>query len=347
MLYLRHIMSMPVKAKSHNIMGFCYGEIQHPKTSIAVTSGGKTMTYFLQRECNLETTVAANAIMKFETPIAQSKTSLLTDDFEYQEDGTINIMQPGTYTVFWYTVGMVSHSTVGKSFQIKKLDYGQPSPTWNIIAGSSNHIKTAQTPGFAIVVVSESEIYEHEKATIALFNTADAPVELTMLAPRSGILVFGFALNSIEDELTGISEQITNIFNELQRIEEFVHLSEVTEIWSLSAELMGLGVSVISSGYTHNFWGIGTLNHQQTLTGGAVYYLVNSSQYEPLTFYQGDSTIGTLWIETLSPSNIFSFPIRFDGTGIFFTPDTTYQNLPPGTSFKFTQALILVDSSTS
>ena len=307
------------------------------------------MTYYLQRECNLGTTISSNAIIRFDTEIALSETPSLTpsEDFQYQEDGSIHIMRAGTYTVFWYTSCMTSQSTVGQSFTLKKLDYDAPSINWLPVVGTGSHIKVSQVPGFAIVVISEDEINEHGKATIALFNTADTSKEFTFFTPKAGILVFGFDLDSVEAQMTNIADEITSIFDNLQRIEDFVNLSSVTEMWALLPELSGLGVAVIHSGYTHNFWGIGTLNHQQTLNSGEVYYLVASSQYEPLTYYQGDSTIGTLWIETPSPStSVYSFPIRFNATGIYFIPDTTYQNLPPGTAFKFTQALILVDSQT-
>ena len=99
--------------------------------------------------------------------------------------------------------------------------------------------------------------------------------------------------------------------------------------------------AVIHAGFTYNFWGIGALNHVQTLTSGVRYYLITSVQYPELLFYQGDTTIGTLWIETPG-GNVYSLPIRFDSTGIYFTPSSNYTNLPVGTTFKFTQALILV-----
>jgi len=126
-------------------------------------------------------------------------------------------------------------------------------------------------------------------------------------------------------------------------IEDFIFLSDVEEVWSPTAALSGLGSGVISTGFTHNFWGIGNLDHSQTLTNGTTYYLIYGSQYEPLTYYVGESTLGTLWIETPgTPARIYTMPIRFDATGIYFRPSEQLTNLPVGTSFKFTQALILV-----
>jgi hypothetical protein len=80
------------------------------------------------------------------------------------------------------------------------------------------------------------------------------------------------------------------------------------------------------------------------LNNGQTYYIALASQFPELSFYQGDTTIGTMWVET--PGGIvYTLPLRFDATGIYFRPDTQITNLPIGTTFKFTQALILVDPS--
>ncbi len=72
---------------------------------------------------------------------------------------------------------------------------------------------------------------------------------------------------------------------------------------------------------------------------------IEGDQYPELANYQGDTTIGTLWIET--PAGVvYSYPIRFDRTGIYFTPNNQLTNLPAGTTFKFTQALILAPPKT-
>jgi len=153
-------------------------------------------------------------------------------------------------------------------------------------------------------------------------------------------------ISDIETRLAAIEQQIIDVYTQLTRIDRFIYLSDISHIWSLSTALRGLGTGVIHSGYTYNFWGIGALDHQQTLTNGVTYYLVTSSQCPELAYYQGDTTIGTLWIET--PGGIvYSIPIRFDETGIYFVPGTQLTNLPVGTTFKFTQALILVDQESN
>jgi len=151
-----------------------------------------------------------------------------------------------------------------------------------------------------------------------------------------------YDFEALEQRVTVIEQEIINIKTEIIRIESFIYLSDVEELWSTTPAMMGLGAGVIHSGFTYNFWGIGYLDHVQTLTNGATYYLVRASQYEPLSFYQGTATLGTLWID-IPGSAIQTMPIRFDNTGIYFIPTTQLTNLPIGTTFKFTQALILVD----
>jgi len=305
------------------------------------------MLYYVQRECNLNLIIPENKMVKFDTELAISKTNLATpsEDFQYQEDGSIDILRSGKYLAFWHVSNMTGLATNRQSYQLKKRDYSKEIPDWQTIAGTSNHIKVSQTPGFAVFVITQDEIDAHAKATVGLFNTANTSTTLTTLTPKAGILIYGFNFESLENELLEIEEQLPILFNEISKIERFVHLSDVTSIMSQTAELSGLGVAVISSGYTFNFWGIGTLNHMQTLEAGQTYYLIESSQYEPLSYYQGTATIGTLWIETPgTPISLFSVPIRFDGTGIYFSLDSTYQNLPIGTTFRFTQALVLVNT---
>ena len=152
------------------------------------------------------------------------------------------------------------------------------------------------------------------------------------------------AIGNIENDITDIYTQISNINTNISNIESFINLSDVTEIWSPTTALSNLGVAVIHSGNTYNFWGIGALDHQQTLSNGTRYNLIYSSQYEPLTWYQGSETVGTLWIRTPGGNN-YQLPIEFDNTGIYFTTSNNITNLPIGTTFNFTQALILVDES--
>ena len=303
------------------------------------------MVYYLQRENNTTSSVSPGGIVPFETSITISGPDTLPPsyDFAYQPDGSIDIFRAGIYMIHYYVAGMTGLSTIGQSLEISKKNYAQNN-IWVPVAKTTNHIKNGQTTGFAVIRVTQEEINDFSRATIALINAASQEEVLTFLVPKAGILIFGLNFEDLERKLVDIDTEIQAIFQKIDALENFVHLSDVVELLSLFPPLSGLGVSVITSGYTHNFWGTGTLNHQQTLVAGEVYYIITADQYPPLTNYQGESTISTLWIETPGPDPlVYSLPIRFDDTGIYFRPDTTYPNLPVGTIFRFTQALILVE----
>jgi hypothetical protein len=126
-------------------------------------------------------------------------------------------------------------------------------------------------------------------------------------------------------------------------LEQFIYYSGVTQVLSEDPALSDSGMAVIQSGYTYNFWGVGNLDHQQSLENGRDYYIATSDQYPELKKYQGEPTIGTVWIVNPAGDVVESLPVKFDSTGIYFTPDNSINNLPAGTSFKFTQTLILTD----
>jgi hypothetical protein len=288
------------------------------------------MVYYHQRERRLNAVIPGNSIVQCDTSIALSKTGSMSPspDFDYHENGSIDILRPGIYVVFWFVAGMVGFATDGQSYQLKKFDYDTQNPDWTVLAGASTHIKISAFSGFGTVAASVDEISEHGKVTVALFNTADSAIQLTFFQPKAGILIYGLDLASLESRITNI--------------ENFVYLANFSEIWSLTPELSGLGIGVIHTGYTHSIWGLGSLNHQQTLVNGEIYYLITSSQYPALLLSQGDAEIGTLWIETPT-GNLYSTPIRFDETGIFFKTNNQLTNLPIGTTFKFAHTLLLVD----
>ena len=313
---------------------------------MAIISRRLFMIRYYQRENNSGTAIPSGGIVSFDTLIAQSQSpDGAYTDFYHHDDGTIDINRAGTYMVHWYVVNMAGYSTLGQPYMLQRMDYSLTPPAWSPVAGTTNQIKVSQTSGFAVIDVSQDEINDHNAATIALFSTADADANLTLFEPKAGILIFGMNPNEVAADITQVNNSIDSIFTQLEAIYDFVHLSDVQEFPS-DTPLEGLGAAVINSGYTYNFWGTGTLSNQRTLTQGTTYTILDSSQFPPLTYYQGDSTIGTLWIETPAPSSeVFSMPIRFDGTGIYFIPDTTYTDLPIGTAFRFTQSLILVAPS--
>jgi hypothetical protein len=102
---------------------------------------------------------------------------------------------------------------------------------------------------------------------------------------------------------------------------------------------------VISTGDTYNYWGTETLAQQTSLNNGQKYYIGTVEQFPELANYQGSPTITTMWIQK-PDGTTQTVPVYFDNTGIYFTPSSSINNLPVGTSFKFTQAMILNSGTT-
>ena len=285
----------------------------------------------LQRERIVSDDISG--IMEFDTPLF-TKGAIF-----YQPNGTIDISLQGTYIVAWFASGMHGFAKNGQSYKLKKYNY--ETSVWNDIVGASNHIKVSSTTGFAVVEVSGEDISEYQKATIALFNCADANIRLTLFNPKAGIMVYGANFLCTGNRMTTIKNNLLDISDSLLEVERFLYLSDVVTIMSETPDLAGLGVAVIYLGFSYNFWGVGTLDDPQVLDAGVTYYLARSEQFAPLSFYQGDPTIGTLWIKT--PGGSFSkMPLQLDDTGIYITPSSPL-TLAAGTKFSFTQSLILVD----
>ncbi|MCL2203853.1 MAG: hypothetical protein FWB88_07940 [Defluviitaleaceae bacterium] len=259
----------------------------------------------------------------------------------YQAGGSIDIELQGTYIAFWFVSGMSGFATDGQLYKMKRYDY--ETSQWAQVVGASNHVKNDNTMGFAVIDVSADEIRQYGKATLALFNCADADAKLTYFTPKAGIMIYGANFRCINNRMITIDNSLLDISTHLREIERFLYLSDVTEMWSDTPELSGLGVAAIYIGYTYNFWGIGTLTNAQNLNGGEVYYLARSEQYAPLSYYQGDPTIGTLWIEAPDGGTL-KFPLHFDSTGIYVLPGDDL-SLAAGTKLSFTQSLILVSPS--
>ncbi|MCL2599406.1 MAG: hypothetical protein FWD76_05830 [Firmicutes bacterium] len=161
------------------------------------------------------------------------------------------------------------------------------------------------------------------------------------------------SITNIEQQITTMetyfNDQITNIWNEISYIRDFIYLSDVRTFPTSNTLINGVSVSVINAGHTFNFWGSGATNQMFSLGNNTNYYIIQQSQIPfmipELAWYQGDSTIGTLWLELAGGGAVYSFPLRFDSTGIYFTTTQSVNNVPVGSMFKFTQALILVDPS--
>jgi hypothetical protein len=116
--------------------------------------------------------------------------------------------------------------------------------------------------------------------------------------------------------------------------------SAVRTVYAADPVITDIGTSVIQTGNTYNYWGTGELDKQTSLANGQKHYIATAAQLPELADYKGDSTITTMWIQEPDGST-YTIPVYMDETGIYFTPTNSINNLPAGTSFKFTQSLIL------
>ena len=283
--------------------------------------------YYIQRERNIDTQIAKDAIVQFDTPISFSMTDT-QPDFQYNIDGSIDIFNIGVFNIQWFVSQMTGLGNEGQSFVLRKMNYDTSPGVWVSIASGTSHAKFASSSGFSTVDVTEEEINLYGKATVALFNSSDTVVKLSTHAhTKAGIMLDGIDLLTLSKKLAEIERSIT--------------ISDVRTRMSTTTVLMGLGASVISIGPTFNFWGVGTLNANQAWTQTNI-YLVTPVQFPELAWYQGDPTIGTVWFSSGGTGVPQAMPIYIDSTGIYIRPSNNI-NVNAGTTFKFTQALILVD----
>lgn len=145
-----------------------------------------------------------------------------------------------------------------------------------------------------------------------------------------------------------INRRLSTIEWSLEIIDRAIAISDVRTFMRVTPAvpttdvMYGLGTSVISIGPTFNYWGVGALSGNHTWSQGSTVFLVTPAQFPELAWYQGDPTIGTVWYQQGGTGAALSMPIYIDATGIYIRP-TSQMNMNSGTTFKFTQALILVD----
>jgi hypothetical protein len=165
------------------------------------------------------------------------------------------------------------------------------------------------------------------------------------LLNKSRISIGGFCPVCCDQccDCEAIENRLTTIFTKLEYIDRSIEISPVRTAMSPTPAMAGLGASVISIGPTYNYWGIGTLTTGQSW-GQTSIYLVTPAQFPELARYQGEPTIGTVWYSPGGTGVPQSMPILIDHTGIYIHPSNQI-NVNAGTTFKFTQALILVDPS--
>jgi len=146
-------------------------------------------------------------------------------------------------------------------------------------------------------------------------------------------------LTTLEQNTSKIQLDITEMNRQLSIINIAIEISDVRTAMSTTTQLSGLGAAVISIGPTYNYWGIGVKTGTSSLSQGA-YYLVTPTEFPELAWYQGATTISTVWIQSGGVST--AYPLYINQTGIWFYPTNTI-TIANNATFNFTQTLILVD----
>jgi hypothetical protein len=141
-------------------------------------------------------------------------------------------------------------------------------------------------------------------------------------------------------DCSALSDRISQLETTVQNLVSYVTPSAVRSVKSNDPALSGTGTSVIQTGDSYVYWGYDTLTNGTSLNNGQRYYLATVDQFPELQKYQGAPTITTMWIVEPDGST-YTVPLYFDSTGIYFTPQNNINHLNGGTTFRFTQSLIL------
>ena len=290
-------------------------------------------------------------------------------DFLYHADGTIDIYRASTFVVVWNIATTTGHSTDGQSFELRKRDYTAEAlnplggEVWVPVSSGTAAYKLSPAQGNTILLVTATEIITHGKATVALVNATNAALKLNIHPhTKAGLVIFGIG---------PVDTDITDLYNYVQDLYSFISYSDVhiyraydvpfyyragasTTPNPNPAVIIPLSdspdtnfhyqIGVIWSGYTYNFWLISSepaRTSNFTLSSGRTYYLLRAEDFvtvngdKPLTWYQGQATFGTLWIDS---GNYVAMPVILDNTGIYVEMHNNITNI---VNAKFTQTLIL------
>jgi len=332
--------------------------------------------YFQRERKNLEQSIDADGIVLFDVAIQSSETTPLAEDpldpplpseadFDYHQDGTIDIFRASTYIVGWNLSSVSGMSTDGQVFQLKRRDYEAEEldplagEVWTAIGSGTSAFKMSASSGMSTLLISEQEIHDHGKATIALFNISDAPIKLSKHPhAKAGILMFG--IGPIDSDITDIYRYVQELYEFISYSDVYIYTTKMSPFHSgvgpaggtqvpLSSSPSHQGsyqVGVIWSGYTYNFWLISPDPNTRSISlpANVKTYLLQTSDFEPLGWYQGQTTFGTMWCLG-SNGNYTPLPVMFDHDGIYVTP--TNNSFSSLANVKFTQTLILTPPNSS
>jgi len=329
--------------------------------------------YFQRARLAVQDTIGVDQQIRFDIPIRSSQTlpyiedlttpAVPEDDFAYHDDGSIDIFRGSTYIVAWNIATLTGMATTGQTFELRKRDYDAEllNPTvgeiWTPVSQGTAAYQLSASQGNAVLLVSELEILAHGRATVALFNAADAPVKLSHHPhQKAGIVLFGIG---------PVDSDISNLYNYVQDLYSFVSYSDVFIFNASSAPFYNTTVAgspagaqvplnqsphtnnyqvgVIWSGYTYNFWLISPTNNASMTINGNKHMILDAEHFiddkgrTPLKSYQGQTTFGSLWL--LENGSYKLYPVMLDNTGIYIQIGSQTNGVA---NAKFTQTLILI-----
>ena len=135
------------------------------------------------------------------------------------------------------------------------------------------------------------------------------------------------------DKLVVLEESLTEAIN------YFISMSSPSGVTNLpSLDVPGLGVSVLHTGFMHNFWSYGSPIRTITYEADADVYLAGVSSYPVLRWFVGPVVTGICYYESRSGRGWM--PVYFDETGIYLKVKRGYA-FEAGSIYRFTKALIL------
>ena len=337
--------------------------------------------YFQRSRLAVQDTVGVNQTVSFDIPMHSSQTlpyvedlgtpAVPEDDFAYENDGSIHIFKGSTYIVAWNIAALTGMATDGQVFELRKRDYAaeaaSPSPDvpiWVPVTVGTAAYNLSASQGNGVLLVSEQEIRTHGRATVALFNAANAPIKLSHHPQqKAGIVIFG--IGPVDSDITNLYGYVHDLYDFIQYSDVFVFNASSTPFYStaipnptdpgnpygmgahvpltLSPHTSNYQVGVIWSGYTYNFWLISPSNSRSISVSGGVHMILDAEHFiddlgrKPLKSYQGQTTFGSIWM--LESGSYKLYPVMLDNTGIYINIGSTTNNI---TNAKFTQTLILI-----
>lgn len=343
-------------------------------------------TFFQRSRRYIESVVGVGEKLRFDVPLNHSESlphpenlsnpGTPEPDFDYHDDGRIDLYRASTYIVAWQVATLTGHATTGQCFELRKRDYDvadENAPgAWVAVGEAAAAQLVSPSHGNTLLLVGMEEISTYGKATVALFNTADAPVKLSHHPhSKAGILLFG--IGPVDSDITNLYTYVQDLYAFIEYSDVYIYRANQYPFYyptsgtadnpspgtlitlnpgdpNSSPEPRHFQIGVIWSGYTYNFWlispapprggGFSLANNRDYLLLAATDFVIGTDSSGnpicPLTWYQGQETYGSMWLDLGNGYDII--PIILDSTGIRLR---TGRQINGVMNAKFTQTLIL------